>query len=483
MNSKVMTTLVIGAIVTAFVLGRWFGREPASTEMVGQGPKILYYQDPMHPQYKSEKPGIAPDCGMRLVPVYADGGTRASTRPPGTVAIAQDKQQVIGVRIGEAEKSSGTRVVRTVGKVAPDETRLYRLNAPLDGFTEQVASYATGSLLKKDDLLLGIRNPDFLALQQTYLSSLNIQDRGKAVRGPELAKDDRNLQLAIATLTNVGISDLQLKELEHTRKSTDVLKVYSPVTGWVLARNVSPAQRVERGTELYRIADLTHIWILADLFGDEGESLHAGQSVRVSLPRNEKIYTALVSKTLPQFDPVTQTLKVRLELDNRDYVFRPDMLVDVEFPIRLPVGVTIPVDAIVDSGTTKTVFVDVGDGLFEPRAVQTGWRADNRVQIVKGISAGEHIVISGTFLVDSESHLQTATAAMASDMTHDPVCGMEIDHAKAATSGLETEFEEETHYFCSATCKRDFDKDPKKYIKSTDRKESKGRTQKARPPA
>lgn len=210
MRLAVRMALMLALGLASFFVGRGWRQEPASNIGSGQVHKILYYQDPMHPAYKSDKRGIAPDYGMALVPVYADGGSgesaSPSVQPLGTVAITPEKQQVIGVRIGETEESAGTRMVRTVGRVAPDETRLYRLTAALDGLTEGVASYATGSVVKKGDLLLGISNADCLSLQQTYLSSLTIEERGKLVSGsPEQAKNNRNLQLPSPHPTTCGL--------------------------------------------------------------------------------------------------------------------------------------------------------------------------------------------------------------------------------------------------------------------------------------
>jgi membrane fusion protein, copper/silver efflux system len=488
MRPAIRIALLITVGLASFFAGRGWKQNPASNVGNGQVRKILYYQDPMHPAYKSDKPGIAPDCGMQLVPVYADGGSgdgaSSPVQPPGTVLITPEKQQVIGVRIGEAEESTGTRVLRTVGRVVPDETRLYRLVSPLDGLTEDVAPYAVGSFIKKDDLLLGINNPEFIALEQSYLSALATESRGKLVSGgPQQALNNRNLDLAVASIRNDWISERQMKELQSTRKASQLLKVYSPVSGCVLVRNISPGQTITRGTELFRIADLSHIWVLADLFEDEADSLRPGQRVRVSLPRDRRAYTARVSDALPQIDPVSRTFKVRLELDNPTYLLRPDMFVDVEVSIKLPAGVTVPVEAVVDSGLTKTVFVDLGNGLFEPRAVQTGWRNNDRVQILKGIKAGERIVISGAFLVDSESHLKAVTVAMSPEISKDPVCGMEIDRTKAAAAGSEAEFRGKMYFFCSAKCKGDFQKDPEKYISPTERKKPGGRTEKARVPA
>ena len=161
------------------------------------------------------------------------------------------------------------------------------------------------------------------------------------------------------------------------------VEIRSPVAGFVLARGVSPRQRVDKGAELFSIADLSRVWIVADVFNVESQYIQPGMSARISLPQQNKTFEAKVTDVLPRFDATTRTLKVRLEADNPDFTLRPDMFVDVEFLITLPPAITVPVDAVLDSGLRKTVFIDVGNGFFEPRSVDTGWRFGGRVEIVR----------------------------------------------------------------------------------------------------
>jgi YHS domain-containing protein len=175
----------------------------------------------------------------------------------------------------------------------------------------------------------------------------------------------------------------------------------------------------------------------------------------------------MVSTVLPQFDPNSRTLKVRLELDNPGYTLRPDMFVDVEFPVTLPAALTVPADAVLDSGLRKMVFVDRGNGYFEPRKVETGWRFGDRIEITKGLMPGERIVVSGTFLIDSESRMKAAAAGIYGESSNDPVCGMYVDEGKAKASGKTGSYSKKTYYFCSDDCKQKFDKNPGLYLKKT----------------
>jgi len=190
------------------------------------------------------------------------------------------------------------------------------------------------------------------------------------------------------------------RELEHD------FRVESPVDGVVLKRAVTSGFRFDRGFEFYRIADLDHVWILADVSRDQLPFIRRGASARITTADERHALSATVSPSEPTFDEAALTLKVRLDAANPRLALKPGMFVDVEFPFDLPPTLVVPADAIVDSGLRKTVFVDRGNGSFEPRRVETGWRNGDDVEVTKGLTAGERIVISGTFFVDSESRMK-----------------------------------------------------------------------------
>jgi membrane fusion protein, copper/silver efflux system len=194
------------------------------------------------------------------------------------------------------------------------------------------------------------------------------------------------------------------------RKIFPTVKLVAPADGFVTMRNVYTEQHFDKGVELYRIVDLSHVWIMADLFEDQmaGAQPAAGTSVSIRLPGGEEI-PARLSNALPQFDPSTRVTKIRVEAENPHSALKPDMFVDLRFATRGKPGLSVPRDSVIDSGLSKTVFIAKGNGYFEPRAVQTGWRSGGRVQIVSGLKPGEQIVISGNFLLDSESRLKSGT--------------------------------------------------------------------------
>jgi len=192
----------------------------------------------------------------------------------------------------------------------------------------------------------------------------------------------------------------------HTLPET--VDIVSPADGFILARNITAGQHFDRSAEFYRIADLSQVWIVADVFGSDAQDIHAGAIARVTLSDQRGTFSARVTNFLPQVDPQTRVLKLRLEANNPGYALRPDMYVDVELPVGGAAGLTVPQDAVIDSGNEQRVFVESSAGVFEPRSVQIGWRAGDRVQITHGLAEGERVVVEGTFLVDSESRLRSS---------------------------------------------------------------------------
>jgi membrane fusion protein, copper/silver efflux system len=462
--------VIVFLIAAAFLAGVWYSRRGDSSSAANGGRKILYWHDPMHPAYKSDKPGIAPDCGMQLEPVY-DGADNAAagdlaklSPPPGTVRISPEKQQLMGVKMGVVEKTSWTGMLRVPGRVAVDENRIQRIVTTSEGWIIQVVGATTGSIIQKDQLMGTLYSREFLGAEQGYIFSLNSLDRFKQSgnESPEqIAQATSQVRSNEDTLHGLGMSDIQIREIAKSRKATREIDIRSPMTGFVLSRNVSPNQRFDRATELYRLADLNCVWILADVIGRDANFIRPGMMAQATLVDGDRMYRAKVSDVPPQFDSVSRTLKIRLDVDNPQYTLRPDMFVDVEFPIKRSDVITVPTESVLDSGLHKTVFVDRGDGHFAPRQVKTGWRSGGRVEILEGLTQGDQIVVSGAFLMDSESRLQLAAADLPQDPAIDPVCRMGVDPRKPGTK--KSVLAARTYYFCSDLCKEKFDKNPEFY--------------------
>jgi Cu(I)/Ag(I) efflux system membrane fusion protein len=372
----------------------------------------LYYVDSMHPAYRSSKPGKAPDCGMELTPVYAEdlakGSPFSGGFSPAILHIDTATQQLYGIRLANVRPASGQDTVRLFGRVAADERRIYRVNFGTDGYVKETHADAVGERVHKDQRLATVYAPEFLSAVGGYLSA-NERTPGNGA-GPmrDNAAPTQNAASAQARadrLRNLGMSDSQIIELSAARKIPEDVYVVSPVDGFVLARNISPGLRFERHTDLYTIADLGRIWILAQVTGTEGREFRPGTIARVSLPDTGEVFKARVSDVLPEVDPVSHTLTLRLEADNPGFRLRPNMYVNVELPVSHSASLTVPSDAILDGGLSKRVFVQTGDGFFAARDVQTGWRLGDRVQIIRGLAEGETVASAGTFLIDSESRL------------------------------------------------------------------------------
>ncbi len=463
-TAKIVLIVLLGAAI--FTAGVWYGG--SRSQPTASGRRILYYIDPMHPAYKSDKPGIAPDCGMQLEPVYADqapavhSSEASSSLPPGAVQISVDRQQAIGVRVEEVRRRPLSSPIRILGRVAPDELRIHKITVVSEGWIRSLSDITTGSLVQKGQVLGSYYTPEFLSAQQAYFYALSTLDRFQASGNePEsqIKLTRANIQQSADSLRSLGMGEAQIAEIARSRQVTQNVRMTAPVTGLVIARNVFPGQRLERGTELFRIADLSRVWVLADIFENESRFVTPGSAATVAYQGHK--LPARVSKVPPQFDAGSRTLKVRLELDNPGNTLRPDMFVDVEMVVRVPAAVTVPVDAVLDSGMRKTVFVDRGDNYFEPRHVETGWRLGDRIAVVSGLMPGERIAVSGNFFIDSESRLKLAAAGHSAGAERDPVCGMDVDPRKAGAR--HAAHQGKSYYFCSDGCRRQFERNPEKY--------------------
>ncbi len=385
-------------LLAAFGAGTWYSSRNASLP----GPQILYYQDPMHPAYRSDKPGTAPDCGMALVPVYSNSKPASAG-----IHIDPEKQHLLGIRLTTVEKGGGTRLLRTPGRVAVDTALLFVINAATEGYFTSVVRNV-GDKVAKDELLGTHFVRELRAAALGHLATLDrIQPSASTPLDPTRSQSDRtNLGLSLEILRNMGVSDTQIKAVERARDVPPSIELRAPGAGIVLARNASLGQRFNRGDELFRIADLSSVWILADFFREDAASLPRGTSARIYVGNPARSFTARVSDTVPDFDPVTQTAKVRLTADNPGLALKPDMFVEVELSLPMPTGLTVPQDAVLDFGHATSVFVAAPDGSFVSRAVETRWRSGGRVQITKGLAAGDKVVVSGQFLLDSETCMQ-----------------------------------------------------------------------------
>ena len=462
MNKR--TILIVGAALVAVGFAAGYVVSPSSTGSGGSGSgerEVLYYVDPMNPSFRSPEPGTAP-CGMALEPVYADGGGGDSDQR-GVINVRADRQQLIGVTTGTAVHATVSHELRLLGTIKVDETRLYDISSITDGWIREVTDATTGSYVRKSQVLARYYSQDAYNPQQSFIYALNNMDRN--VRTGQRAPDqgtpyEKNVVNTTQALLNVGVTQAQIDRIKETRKEELLVEIRSPANGFILERNVFLGGAFKPVTTLYTVADLSIVWVLADAFETDERFLKPGTRATIDHPALDDTLEAVVTDVLPEFDAATRTLKVRLEARNPGFVLRPGMFVDVSVPVELGPALTVPRSAVLDSGSRQMVFIDQGEGNLEARKVTTGWRYGDRVEILSGLKDGDEVVTSGNFLLDSESRMRAAGSDPLTEVSIDPICGMEVEHARAKANGLTSEHNGETIYFCNPNCKKTFDADP-----------------------
>jgi RND family efflux transporter MFP subunit len=418
---KILKSLAVLLLVTLAFGGGYVMRATKSTGTASKARTILYYVDAMNPAFKSDKPGIAPD-GMALQPVYADEATGTSgssgadghAGQPGAIQISPERQQLIGVKFATVELSGQARTIRSVGKVTYDETRVSHVHTRIDGWIEKVFVDFTGDFVKQGQPMLTIYSPEMLASQQELLLAARARDLMRDNPLASAAEHGNSLfEAAKRRLELWQLKDEEIDEVLKTGQTIHSITLYAPASGFVTERKAFPNQKVTPDSDLYTITDLSRIWIVADVFESDITSIKVGDASYVSFPNgNTPPLGAKVTYIQPQVDPMTRTLKVRLDAANPGLRMKPDMFVNVEFGIAGAKELVVPAEAVLDTGDRQTVFVDLGNGYLEPRQVVVGERYGDRVAITRGLTAGERVVSSGTFLIDSESQLKAAAGGM-----------------------------------------------------------------------
>ena len=403
-------------------LARLLSPQPSSPATLAptvdsSGRRILFYQDPMHPWYKSDRPGIAPDCGMKLVAVYAGEQQSAAvgTLPPGAVQISPARQQLMGVTTAVADYRPVEKTIRAVGQVAIDETRLANVHVKVNGWIQKVFVDYTWQAVKKGDPLFTIYSPDLLATEQEYLLALRAGKTLGTSSYLEVSSGSESLlEAARRRLALWDLTDAQIGELENTGKAEHEITFYAPASGYVMERKAYPNQYVTPETELYKLVDLSTVWVQADVYEFEMPSVSVGQDATLtakSLPGVS--WKGRLVFVNPEVKTDTRTGTVRLEFPNPELKLKPGMSVSVELHKSFGRQLTVPVDAVLDSGTRQVLFVDLGNGGFAPREVKVGERTQDYVAILSGVRSGERVVTRANFLIDSESNLRQSIEGMA----------------------------------------------------------------------
>ncbi len=351
-------------------------------------------------------------------PTSVDLPTQTSTAttemPETAFKISPEKQQLIGVQYSTVEYQTISKSLRAVGKVAFDETKMSRINPKIEGWIENVYVDFTGKLVRKGQPLLSIYSPDLVSTQEEYLLAIKGRRQLGESPFPEAVNFSESLvKSARRRLELWDISEAQIRELERRGTPTRTMTLYAPTSGFVTVRNAFPRQRVTPETELYAIADLSKVWVIADIYEFEAADIKLGQPATVTISSYPgRAFSGKITYIFPQVDNATRTLKVRVELANKNFELKPDMYADVVLSISYGTRLVVPQEAVMDSGAEQLVYVSLNDGYFEPRKVQVGAKVDNKFIVLAGLTEGERVVTSGNFLVDSESKLKSAAGGM-----------------------------------------------------------------------
>jgi len=377
--------------------------------------KNLYYC-PMHPQVQSDQSGTCPICNMDLIKKQPEQAPAGEMLPSGTVRIKPQMQQMIGVEYGEVTEKQMSKTILTVGRLAYDETKIARIQTRIEGWIEKVFVDFAGMLVKKGQPLFSVYSPELFSAQQELLIAKKTMEALAASEFKDLSANAESLYRSTKERLRLwNITDGEIRQIEAKGAPLRALTFNSPISGFVLTRNAYPGQRIAPDTELYSIADLTTIWVLADVFEYEVANIQLGQTATMTLASFPgETFTGSVSYIYPGLDGSSRTLKIRLQFPNPNFKLKPDMWANVSLKIDYGRQLAVPGSAVLDSGTEQIVFVALGDGYFEPRKIQLGAQVGNLYTVLGGLQRGERIVTSGNFLIDSESKLKAALSGMAS---------------------------------------------------------------------
>jgi len=371
--------------------------------------KIKYWRAPMDPTYISDKPGKSP-MGMDLIPVYEDEiEESAITIDPITV-------QNMGLRTAPAKTGNLTRTIRTVGHIDYNEKNLYIINTKVAGWIEKLYVNTTGEVVEKGQPLLELYSPELVSTQEEYLSSL----RGYRELKDSPYEEARRGALELLNSTRKrleywDIDENQIRRLEQTGEIKKTLTIYSPTRGVVIHKNAIEGAYIKAGNDLFRIADLSTVWVLATIYEYELPYIKLGQKAKMTLSYIPgETFEGRLTYIYPYLSQKTRDIKVRLEFPNPGFKLKPDMYANMVIESELSGERTlIPEEAVIRSGKRDIVFVDIGEGKYAPREIIIGVSGKEGVlEVKKGLLPGEVVVVSAQFMLDSESKTQEAIQKM-----------------------------------------------------------------------
>ena len=380
------------------------GEEKPSSAQEGRR-KIKYYTSTMMAGEVSAKPA-RDSMGMDMVPVYEDENAGAATQSS-EFTVPVERQQQIGVRYAKVERKPLFHTIRAVGLIVPDKARNWQFVSRVDGYVQKLHVTAPGELVDKNAQLLSIYSPDLFSSEREFVELLRMRDQARTKDARETPQ--RLIEAARRRLQLWNVTDEQISELEKTRKASDTLTLLSPFRGVVQSVPLEQGKNVKVGDMLVEVADLSVVWVWAEFYETELSMLEVGQKIGIttkSYPGER--FEGTIGVINPFLDEMKRTAKVRIDVANPDFKLRPGMYVNAELQMNMGEALTIPVSAVMPTGTRNIVFVDKGQGKLEPRIVDLGTKYADIYEVKSGLKENERVVASANFLIDAESKVQGA---------------------------------------------------------------------------
>ncbi|MGA8392790.1 MAG: efflux RND transporter periplasmic adaptor subunit [Burkholderiaceae bacterium] len=397
--------------------------------------KLLYYRNPMGLPDTSPVPKKDP-MGMDYIAVYA-GGDEGEPAVAGQIRISTEKVQKLGVRTEAARSSTLDRTVRAAGRVEPDERRVYAIAPKFEGYVERLLVNVTGQPVSKGQPLFEVYSPELVSAQREYAIAMqgvaSLKDAGRTAQAGMQQLAESSLQ----RLRSWDVSDEQIRALASSGEARRTLTFRSTASGIVTEKKAVQGMRFMPGEALYQVADLSSVWVIADVFEQDIGLIKPGATARIRINAYpEKIFEGKVTYVYPTLKAETRTVPVRVELANPGMLLKPAMFAQVELSVSSKGSVvTVPVSAVIDSGTRQIVLIQKGEGRFEPREVRLGARSDTDVEVIEGVKEGEPVVVAANFLIDAESNLKAAISGFSSAPPAVPAKAERVSGAGAAAKG------------------------------------------------
>jgi RND family efflux transporter MFP subunit len=412
-----LTLLTLSLVVIGCLGKSKVSSSDASFQKTEAQKKVMYHC-PMHPSYISDKPGDCPICGMKLVPINDDQHSDAPAGDANAIRIDPVTVQNMGVTTESAQSRTLAKRIRTGGLLAIDETRQSIVSTKVMGWIENLHVNFTGDRVRKGQPLFDLYSPDLVNTQNEYLQALRYARQhgdGDETGAQELLESTRS------RLRNWDIPESEIAALEQAGRSRRTMTFYAPFDGVVLSKEAVQGQNIMPGMMLYRIADISKVWVMANVYQSDLPFVKVGLSAEIELQSQPGvIYKGRIHYVSPMLDPSSKTAQVRVEVQNTsDLALKPEMYANVTIASPAPeAAVSVSEQAVIHSGTRDVVILDLGNGYYRPQEVRLGTSADGYVQILSGLEEGQRIVTSSQFLIDSESNLKIAVGQMSSFESH-----------------------------------------------------------------